>query len=66
MIGTKFIDSSVWIAYFFNGDFSDLIETPEIFFLSVVSLYEIQKKLRKEKIDSSKMSTCVAYLKKNL
>ncbi len=64
MIGTKLIDSSVWIAYFFNGDFSDLLESPELFFLSVVSLYKIKKKLKKEKIDSSKVIRCVNYLKK--
>lgn len=64
MIGTKLMDSSVWIAYFFNGHFSELLETQELFFLSVISLYEIKKKLQKEKIDPSKISRCLAYLKK--
>jgi len=64
MIGTKLIDSSVWIAYFFKGEFAELIETQEIFFLSVVSLYEIKKRLTKEKIEPAKISHCIHFLKK--
>lgn len=45
MIGSKIIDSSVWLSYLFEGKHSEYIENNETNFLSVLSLFEIKRKL---------------------
>ena len=49
MTDSKFIDSSVWLAYFFEGEHISLLESEEILFVSVLSLFEIKKKLLEKK-----------------
>ncbi len=64
MTDSKVIDSSVWLAYFFNGTCSEIIDSDEVLYLSTLSIFEIHKKLWKEKIDAQKMMKCMSYLKK--
>lgn len=61
---SKLIDSSVWLAYLFNGTYSSIIESDEMLLLSVLSLFEIKKKLAKSKIDSNKISRSIEFIKK--
>jgi len=61
---SKLIDSSVWLAYLFNGVYSDIIESDEMLLLSVMSLFEIHRKLAKIKIDSNKISRSMEFIKK--
>lgn len=65
MTDSKLIDSSVWIAYLCDGTYKETIEAEEeIVLLSVLSLYEIEKKLRKEKIEDNKILRSMEFIKK--
>ena len=45
MTDTKLLDSSIWLDYFYNGNHKDIIDSDEIILLSVISIFEIKKKL---------------------
>src|SRR3990167_8614179 len=42
MTDSKLIDSSVWLAYFFAGEHTEIIECDDILLLSAISLFEIK------------------------
>ncbi|MEK6892584.1 MAG: PIN domain-containing protein [Nanoarchaeota archaeon] len=44
---SKLLDSSIWLGYFLYGEFSEIIEKEDFLYLSVLSLFEVQKKLNK-------------------
>jgi predicted nucleic acid-binding protein len=58
------IDSSVWIAYFFEGKFKDEIEEPATIFSSPISLFEIKAKLLKKNIPKNIIEKNIAFIKK--
>ena len=60
----KLIDSSVWLAYLFNGQYSNIIDFNEIFLLSILSLFEIKKKLVKNNFDKIKIDKSIDFIKK--
>lgn len=62
MTDSKLIDSSVWVEYLFNGKFTEIIDTEAILLLSTLSLFEIEKKLRKEKIDLLKINKSMDFI----
>lgn len=64
MTDSKLIDSSVWLAYLFNGQSADLIDSEEILLLSSLSLFEIKKKLKKSGMSLLKMSRSMEFIKK--
>ena len=64
MKDSKLIDSSVWLAYLFNGQHSEIIDSHEILLLSVLSLFEIKKKLAKSNVEIGKIMKSVEYIKK--
>lgn len=64
MTGSKLIDSSVWLAYFFNGDCSNIIDTGEVFLVSALSLFEIKNKLLKSRAEQAKVTKCIEFFKK--
>jgi len=64
MTGSKLIDSSVWLSYFLNGEFQNIIESEEIIFLSALSIFEIKKKLSKNNFPHSKISESLEFIKK--
>lgn len=64
MKDSKLIDSSVWIAYLFNGKHTDIIDSDEILLLSSLSLFEIKKKLAKSKVETSKIMKSMDFIKK--
>ena len=61
---SKLIDSSVWLAYLFNGSYSDTIDSDEILLLSVLSLFEIKRKLGKSNYENSKITKCMDFIRK--
>jgi len=63
-IDSKLIDSSVWLAYLFNNSYPDIIESNEMLLLSVLSLFEIKKKLAKSKIETGKIIKSMEFIKK--
>jgi toxin FitB len=64
MTDSKLIDSSVWLSYFLNGEFRDVIENENMLLLSVLSLYEIRKKLAKHRKTSGEISKAADFIKK--
>ena len=61
---SKLIDSSVWLAYLFNGSHSDVIDSNEILLLSVLSLFEIKKKLVKSRVENNKIARSMEFVRK--
>ena len=59
----KLIDSSMWIAYFLTGSFKELLEKDEMFFLSVLSLFEIKGILIKKDVPLEKVEISLKFVK---
>lgn len=64
MTDSKLIDSSVWLSYFFNGNHKEIIDSNEVLYISSLSIFEIHKKLWKEKIEQHRIMSCMTFLKK--
>lgn len=64
MTDSKLVDSSVWLAYLFNGQHSELVDLDEVLLLSALSLFEIKKKLSKTRLESNKISRSMEFIKK--
>jgi predicted nucleic acid-binding protein len=58
------LDSSIWIAYLFDGKFIEEIEHEDKLFLSVLSLFEIKKKLLTKKINGKDLDNKIDFIKK--
>src|SRR3989344_6303544 len=58
------MDSSVWIAYLVDSSFSEVFESDEILFLSVLSLFEIRKIFTKQKIALEQITKSIEAIKK--
>ena len=60
-----FLDSSAWLSYFFaeNEELKSIIDSDSVLFTSVISLFEIKRKLIKEKIDINKIHSILSYIK---
>lgn len=63
MTDSKLIDSSIWIAYLFEGSHKGLIETAKINFISALSLFEIKSKLLKKGIAKEIISKNLKFIK---
>lgn len=63
MKGSKLLDSSIWLDYLHNAAYSEVIDSDEILFLSVLSIFEIKKKLTVEKNPLQKISESVQFIK---
>ncbi len=64
MTDSKILDTSVWIAYLFEGKYKQEIENDEQLFLSVLSLFEINAKLLKRKVKDGEVRDKVNFIKK--
>ena len=64
MTGSKLIDTSIWLDYFYKYKYKEIIDVSEIMFISVLSLFEIRKKMYKDKLDSSKIEALMTFLEK--
>ena len=64
MTDSKLLDSSVWLAYLFNGQHLDIVDSDEVLLLSALSLFEIKKKLAKSRLESNKISRSMDFIKK--
>ena len=60
---SKLLDSSVWLGYLHNATYSEVIDSDEILFLSVLSILEIKKKLTAEKNPMSKILESMRFIK---
>ena len=60
----KILDSSIWLAYLFDGQFVELIECDEKLFLSALSLFEIKRKLLNIKVGKKDVNSKIDFIKK--
>ena len=60
----KFIDSSVWIAYLFNGMHKEIIDSDDLLFISSLSVFEVRKKLIKSNVEKNKIEKSMEFLRK--
>ena len=60
-----FLDSSAWISYFFaeSKEIKNIIDAPNIILTSVISLFEIKRKLVRDELDKYKISMILSYNK---
>lgn len=61
---SKFIDSSIWLAYILEGKHKDILESSELLLISVLSLFEIQKKLLKINASQELINSFISFIKK--
>lgn len=64
MTDSKLLDSSVWLEYLIHGKYKELIETQEILYLSSLSLFEIKRKLTRDKFNEKEIIKALEYVKK--
>ena len=59
------LDASAWISYFFaeNKEIKNIIDAPNILLTSVVSLFEIKRKLIRDKLEKHKISMILSYIR---
>ena len=60
----KLVDSSVWIAYLFNGLHKDIIDSENVLMVSSLSIFEIKKKLIRSDIEKNKVERSIEFIKK--
>ena len=61
---SKFIDSSIWLAYVLEGKHKDILESSELLLISVLSLFEIHKKLLKTNVSKELINSFLSFIKK--
>jgi len=61
---SKIIDSSAWIAYLTKNKLGEIIDNETRLFLSSLSLFEIKKKLMKDKISEKEIFDKIDFIKK--
>ena len=61
----KFLDSSIWLAYLVeaNKKATDIIETEDALFCSILTLFEIKKKLILSKMAEKEIKNSIEFLK---
>ena len=64
MTDFKFLDSSIWISYFFDGLYKEIIDGDNALLVSSLSLFEIKKKLIKEKISNAVIEEQINFVKR--
>jgi len=62
MTDSKFIDSSIWIEYFIYSKFQEIIKSEEFLLTSVLSLFEIKRKLERLKIKKEDVEKSIKFI----
>ena len=63
-IGSRTLDTSLWVSYFIKNLFTEIIDSSEIFLLSAISLFEIKKKFLKDKLDKKEVQKIIEFVRK--
>lgn len=63
MTDSKLLDSSIWLEYLFNGRYKEIFESESILIISPISLFEIKRKLFKEKMSLEQVNTSLEFVK---
>lgn len=64
MTDSKLLDSSIWLEYFHNKKFKEIIESEELTLLSALSIFEIKRKLLTSNESQGNMRVALDFLKK--
>lgn len=59
----KVLDSALWLAYFLDGRYKNVVEKEETFILSTVSLFEIKKKIKNSGLASEHQQYSFDFLR---
>lgn len=60
---SKLLDSSIWLGYFLNEEFIDIVESNCSLYLSVLSLFEIQRKIHKSSLKKEEIEKGIQFMK---
>jgi len=64
MTDSKLLDSSIWLEYLIHGKYKEIIETQETLYISSLSLFEIKRKLTRDKFNEIEIIKALEYVKK--
>ena len=64
MINSKLLDSSIWISFIIDNKNSEIIESDKLLLLSSLSIFEIKRKLIKDKVKNGDIERIIAFIKK--
>src|SRR3989338_11622998 len=58
------LDSSAWISYFLaaNGSIKAIVENPNSLFTSIISIFEIKRKLLRDSFEESKIKEVLSFI----
>lgn len=63
-INKRVLDSSIWLHYLHNGHYKKVIDSDEMLYITTLSLFEIKRKLLKEKHSKDKIKISLDLIKK--
>lgn len=63
MADSKLLDSTTWVDYLIKKTHTEIIDSEEKLFLSVLSIFEIKKKLIKDKLPKEDIKKSIKFLK---
>ncbi len=61
---SKVLDSSVWLEYFHNKTYKEVIDSNEMLLVSPLSLFEIKRKMLKDEQSAEKIKESLSLIKK--
>jgi toxin FitB len=64
MTDSKLLDSSVWLEYIINGKFRELVESGETLFLSILSVFEVRRKMIRMKYERKDLEKAMNFVKR--
>ena len=66
VIGSKLLDSSIWIAYVVKKEHTKLIDSEDLLSISILSFFEIKKKLLKDGLPKQEVEDTLSIIKKRV
>jgi len=63
-MNSNILDSSVWISFIIENKNAELIESEDDILISTASLFEIKRKLIKDKVSSADIENTLKFIKK--
>lgn len=64
--GSKLLDSTILVDYFIDGTYKEIIEGDDILLASVLSLFELKKKLIEKKVPYEVLESKVKFVKERI
>ncbi|MBI2572675.1 PIN domain-containing protein [Candidatus Woesearchaeota archaeon] len=64
MTDSRLIDSSVLLHYLINGQYKEYIEQNEFVYISILSLFEIKRKLLKDQFEEERITKAINFIEK--